>query len=172
MEISTNQEEAKNSEDSNEKKTIMVVDDEENNLVILETYLNEAGYDVITAVNGQEAWDFIKIFGQDVSLILLDRMMPVMDGMQFLSYLKGHPKHSDIPVIMQTAAAQKDQVVEGMNSGVYYYLRKPFEEAKVLQLVSEAMQGKRNLRELKKRNYGQEDAVGNYCIDPSLYKNL
>lgn len=154
------------------KRTIMVIDDDENNLTILETYLNDAGYEVITATNGSEAWDFVKIFGQDLSLILLDRMMPVMNGMEFLKLLKGHPKHSDIPVIMQTAAAMKHQVIEGLKSGVYHYLRKPFDESRVLELVEGAMKGQRNLRELRKKNRVDEENSLTCVIDPSLYKNL
>jgi len=65
-------------------------------------------------------------------------MMPVMNGIEFMKLLKGHRLYSDIPVIMQTAAALKEQVVECKNSGIYHYLRKPFEEERVLQLVREA----------------------------------
>lgn len=119
-------------------RVILVVDDVETNLQILETYLSDAGYEVVTAENGAEAQDFIKLFGDGVALILLDRMMPVMNGIEFMKLLKGHRLYSDIPVIMQTAAALKEQVVECKNSGIYHYLRKPFEEERVLQLVREA----------------------------------
>ena len=153
-------------------RTIMVIDDDENNLTILETYLVDAGYEVITATNGSEAWDFIKLFGQDISVILLDRMMPVMNGMDFLKLLKGHPKHFDIPVIMQTAAAMKNQVAEGIQSGVYYYLRKPFDQTKVMELIEGALRGQRNLRELRKKNMIDKEKSISCVVDPNMYKNL
>ena len=154
-------------------ETVMIIDDDENNLLILETYLHDAGYEIITATNGSEAWDFIKLFGDDISLILLDRMMPIMNGMEFLKLLKGHPKHSDIPVIMQTAAAMKHQVAEGISSGVYYYLRKPFDETKVIELIKSALSGERNMRKKRTQNVMIDEGKKNSIIvDPDLYKNL
>lgn len=160
------------SETELEKQLILVVDDEEANLQILESYLTDAGYEVVTAENGAEAWDFVKLFGERVGLILLDRMMPVMDGIEFMKLLKGHRYYSDIPVIMQTAAALKEQVIECKNSGIYHYLRKPFEEERVLQLVSEAMRGVRNLRELRRRNLVKNNAYIDTAIDQDIFKNI
>jgi CheY-like chemotaxis protein len=155
-----------------ESQIILVVDDEEANLQILETYLTEAGYEVVTAENGAEAWDFVKLFGERVSVILLDRMMPVMDGIEFMKLLKGHRLYSDIPVIMQTAAALKEQVIECKNSGIYHYLRKPFEEERVLQLVREALSGFRNLREVRRRNLCKNNSAIDSAIDQDIFKNI
>ena len=155
-----------------QSRIILVVDDEETNLLILETYLTEAGYEVVTAENGAQAWDFIKLFGDGVSLILLDRMMPVMDGIEFMKLLKGHRLYSDIPVIMQTAAALKEQVIECKNSGIYHYLRKTFEEERLLQLVAEAMSGFRNLREIKRKNLCKNNSMIDTVADQDIFKNL
>lgn len=155
-----------------ENQIILVVDDEEANLLILETYLTDAGYEVITAENGAEAWDFVKLFGDRISLILLDRMMPVMNGIEFMKLLKGHRSYSDIPVIMQTAAALKEQVIECKNSGIYHYLRKPFEEGRVLQLVKEAHSGFRNLRELRRKNLCKNNSIMDAAVDQDLFKNM
>ncbi|PIR32497.1 MAG: hypothetical protein COV36_04160 [Alphaproteobacteria bacterium CG11_big_fil_rev_8_21_14_0_20_44_7] len=160
------------SQQSNEKPTILVVDDEENNLAILESYLIDAGYDVITATNGKEAWDFLKIFGENVSLILLDRMMPVMDGMEFMKLLKGHPRHYEIPIIMQTAAAMRNQVEEGIKCGVYYYLRKPFDEEMVLKLIRQALKGRRNIRVLRKRQISDDGKSEDMYYSPTLFKDI
>jgi CheY-like chemotaxis protein len=155
-----------------ESRIILVVDDEETNLQILETYLTDAGYEVVTAENGAQAWDFIKLFGDGVALILLDRMMPVMNGIEFMKLLKGHRLYSDIPVIMQTAAALKEQVIECKNSGIYHYLRKPFEEERLLQLVAEALSGFRNLREIRRRNLCKNNTAIDSVIDQDILKNL
>ncbi len=155
-----------------ESQIILVVDDEEANLMILESYLNDAGYEVVTAENGAEAWDFVKLFGDRVALILLDRMMPVMNGIEFMKHLKGHRNYSDIPVIMQTAAALKEQVIECMNSGIYHYLRKPFEEERVLQLVREAMSGFRNINEIRRRSARKKHPAIDSAIDQDIFKNI
>ena len=155
-----------------DSRIILVVDDEETNLLILETYLTEAGYEVVTAENGAQAWDFIKLFGDGVALILLDRMMPVMNGIEFMKLLKGHRLYSDIPVIMQTAAALKEQVMECKNSGIYHYLRKPFEEERVLQLVGEALSGFRNLREIRRKNLCKNNSALDTVIDQDILKHL
>lgn len=153
------------------KNLILAVDDEENNLNILESYLSDAGYDVVTAINGKEALDFMNIFGDDVAIILLDRMMPEMDGIEFLKNLKGHRKHYDVPVIMQTAAAMPTQVKEGIDLGVYSYLKKPFSEDKVIKLVEQAMSGKRNIRVMRKQNKINNNQ-NIELTDPDLFKNL
>src|SRR5665648_793350 len=86
----------------------------------------------------------------DVDAIVLDRMMPRMDGMKVLSKLKSDSRLREIPVIMQTAAASSDQIVEGIRAGAYYYLTKPYEDIILLGIISAAIDGaaeKKNLRD-------------------------
>lgn len=93
------------------QKTVLIVDDEPNNLRALKIDLMEVSYNVLTAKDGQEGWEILQENKGDVCAIMLDRMMPRMDGMQFMKKLKSSPEISDIPVIMQTAAAEKEQVI-------------------------------------------------------------
>ncbi len=120
------------------KATLLIVDDEPNNIELLQLDL-EDDYEVISANDGLQAWELLQEHKENINAILLDRMMPNMDGMEFLNKLKGDDSVADIPVIMQTAAAEKEQVIEGIKAGVYYYLTKPYDPDLMLSLVHEAI---------------------------------
>ena len=136
--------------------TILAVDDEEINRDLLSEYLELAGYWPLTAKDGYEALNILNTNADDVHIILLDRMMPGMDGLEVLKKIKANPKLKHIPVIMQTAAAATQQVVEGIEAGVYYYLTKPFDKQTLLAIVNSAAQT------LEQR----------YLFSEELYKNL
>lgn len=136
--------------------TILAVDDEEVNRDVLSEYLEMAGYWPLTAKDGQEALNILNDNADDVHIVLLDRMMPGMDGLEVMKRIKAHPKLKNIPVIMQTAAAATQQIVEGIEAGVYYYLTKPFDKQTLLAIVSSAVQS------LEQR----------YLFSEELYKNL
>lgn len=129
--------------------TLLAVDDEPNNLRALKIDLEDAGYRVLTARDGKEAWDMLQS-SLGIEAILLDRMMPHMDGMQFMEKLKIDDRLSSIPVIMQTAAAEKEQVVEGIRAGVYYYLTKPYDRDIMLSIVYAAVNDYANYSQLRK----------------------
>lgn len=124
-------------------KKILAVDDEAKNLKLIEAYLEEDdSFDIELAENGLVAWEKLKQTTPDntFDLILLDRMMPEMDGMVFMQKLKSSNKYQHIPVIMQTAAAEKNQVEEGIKAGVYHYLTKPYDEETLLSIVRTCLQ--------------------------------
>ena len=104
---------------------VLVVDDEPINLEIIKETLADENMELVTAANGQEALDQMALDAFD--LILLDRMMPVMDGMAVLRTIKAEPAWRDVPVIMQTAAASPTEVREGIEAGAHYYLTKPYD---------------------------------------------
>lgn len=118
---------------------VLVVDDDPNNVEILELYLEDEECTVFTANDGEEALEVLQQHKDEISVILLDRMMPKMDGMQFMEKFKTDPSISSIPVIMQTGAAQKDQVAAGIAAGVYYYLTKPYDQELMLSIVRAAV---------------------------------
>lgn len=117
---------------------ILAVDDEEFNLDILVEYLEAESYAVVQATNGQEAWERLEQ-NPDIAVILLDRMMPVMDGMAFNSKVKEDQRFKHIPVIMQTAAAAQHEVEEGIKAGVFYYLTKPYKREMLMGIVRSAI---------------------------------
>ena len=105
---------------------ILVVDDEPLNLAIIEEYLcEEPSYVLDTAAEGGKCLVGTLAARPGYDLVILDRMMPILDGMALLRRMKGDARFSDVPVIMQTAAAAPDQVREGLAAGAYYYLTKP-----------------------------------------------
>ncbi len=124
--------------------TILAVDDEPNNLRALKLDLENTGYHVLTAGDGAQAWEILQQHKDDIKTILLDRMMPNMNGMEFMDSIKKDKTVSSIPVIMQTAAAEKEQMVEGIKAGVYYYLTKPYDIDVMLSIVFSAVNDYRN----------------------------
>ena len=114
-------------------KKILAVDDEKHIVRLIQVNLERAGYEVITASDGKEALD--KVASEQPNLVVLDVMMPVMDGFETLRSLKANPATRDIPVIMLTAKAQDADVFRGWQSGVDCYLTKPFNPMELLSFV-------------------------------------
>lgn len=121
------------------KHNILVIDDEPFNLDILQEHLEDVGYCVVTAEDGKQGLEIINSGQYKFDLILLDRMMPVLNGMEFLKEIKSHGEMGTIPVIMQTAAASDKDIIEGINAGAYYYLTKPFEPEVMVSIVKAAI---------------------------------
>ncbi|MCH8290491.1 fused response regulator/phosphatase [Candidatus Poribacteria bacterium] len=104
---------------------ILVVDDDIDILELLEMSLTSDGFNVVTASNGPSALEKTKAHKPD--LILLDLMMPDMDGFEVISKLKADPQTRTIPVIMLTARTQSHEKIEGLSAGADDYITKPFE---------------------------------------------
>ena len=120
--------------------TILVVDDEIQNRKLLEALLRPEGYLTLSAANGEEALALIA--GQAPDLILLDVMMPGMDGYQVASTLKADPATANIPIIMVTALDDAKARLAGLNAGAEDFLTKPVDRAELWLRV-------RNLLRLK-----------------------
>lgn len=114
-------------------KKIVLAEDEPQIARLIEFKLKKEGYQVTWKENGEEALKAIKADKPD--LILLDVMMPVMDGYEVLRRLKEDENLRSIPVVMLTARAQERDVVKGINSGAEDYITKPFHPAELLARV-------------------------------------
>src|SRR5206468_9982391 len=114
-------------------KKILAVDDERHIVRLVEVNLQRAGYEVVTAYDGREALEKVK--SEKPDLVVLDVMMPYMDGFEVLKHLKADPSTAEIPVIMLTAKAQDADVFRGWQSGVDCYLTKPFNPMELLTFV-------------------------------------
>lgn len=128
---------------------ILIVDDEPTNLEILKECLDSLEYNIVEASDGLEAWSILQKEEYQFDAILLDRMMPNMDGMEVLKQVKQSPSLKMIPVIMQTAAIAKHEILEGIKAGCYHYLTKPFEEDVLVSIVKTAVDDYRNYRILQ-----------------------
>jgi DNA-binding response OmpR family regulator len=114
-------------------KRILAVDDENDVLLIIKTGLECEGYDVITASNGEDGLATAKQEKPDA--ILLDVMMPKMDGFQVLRALKEDDATSAIPVIMLTGLSERQKIQKALISGTDYYIVKPFEFEELVQKI-------------------------------------
>jgi len=114
-------------------KKIVLAEDEPQIARLIEFKLKKEGYQVTWKENGEEALKAIKADKPD--LILLDVMMPVMDGYQVLRRLKEDESLRNIPVIMLTARAQERDVVKGIDMGAEDYITKPCHPAELLARV-------------------------------------
>ena len=112
---------------------VLVVDDQADNLLILEDALSDV-YDVHPAVNGREALRYLNGGGR-ADLILLDVMMPEMDGYEVLRSLRASPGSQDIPVIFVTALAADTDEELGLSLGAVDYVTKPVKPALLLARV-------------------------------------
>jgi CheY-like chemotaxis protein len=138
---------------------ILAVDDEEFNLDIVEHHLVRDGHQVVQAQDGLIALQQLEEH-PDVDLILLDRMMPNLDGMEFLRRIKDNARFKEIPVIMQTAAAAPDQILQGIQAGVYYYLTKPYDGPMLIGVVNSALDSVRITKKLQTKVRGYDRLLG------------
>lgn len=122
------------------KRQVLLVDDETINLEILQDYFeDEASLSTVAADGGEQAWELLQLPENDFKLILLDRMMPGLDGLGLLRRLKNDPRFARIPVILQTAADSAEAIREGLEAGAYYYLTKPYQRDKLIAIVHAAL---------------------------------
>ncbi|NVN93917.1 MAG: hybrid sensor histidine kinase/response regulator [Bacteroidetes bacterium] len=117
----------------NEDKYILAVDDNQENLRILSSLLRDEGYKIALALNGENALKILE--DNDIDLILLDIMMPIMDGFEVQKKIKENPKTKNIPVIFITAKNQTDDLVDGFKAGAVDYMSKPFKKDELLMRV-------------------------------------
>jgi CheY-like chemotaxis protein/anti-sigma regulatory factor (Ser/Thr protein kinase) len=122
------------------KSLILAVDDEALNLeILIEYFEEEADLTLHTADGGEAAWLMLQNPENHYDAILLDRMMPELDGIGLLKRIKASPRLAGIPVIMQTAANSAAQIREGLEAGAYYYLTKPYRRDNLLAIVHAAL---------------------------------
>ena len=116
---------------------ILIVDDEPFNLDLLEQELDEQNYTIERANDGAEALDKVPVFQPD--LILLDYMMPKMNGLEVLRHLREDAQYKKIPVILLTAKATQEDKVRGLDAGADDYVIKPFDSFELLARVRAMM---------------------------------
>ncbi len=141
-----------------DKERVLVVDDEQLNLFIIEEFLEQEDIELEMHSDPLAAWESLIAPESNFSLVVLDRMMPELDGMELLRRMKRETRFADIPVIMQTAASSPDQVREGLEAGAYYYLTKPYEPETLISIVRVAMEDRRARSQLRTRAAHLEEA--------------
>jgi len=116
-------------------KTVLLVDDEQRNVFALSSYLQAQDMNVIVAENGEQALQMIK--EHDPAIVLLDMMMPVMDGYETLAAMKQNGDLQRIPVIAVTAKAMKGDREKCLDAGAWDYVSKPVELKSLLEKMND-----------------------------------
>ena len=115
---------------------ILVVDDDIRNIFILSEFLSSHGADVITAHNGKESIDKLEANDNNIDIILMDIMMPVMDGYEATERIKENNKSKDIPIIALTAKAMQEDKEKALDAGCNDYVTKPIDTSLLLSILS------------------------------------
>lgn len=148
---------------------ILVVDDIISNVKLLEAKLAAEYFDVVTAYNGEEA---LKRIDEEMpDIVLLDVMMPGMDGFEVCKRIKSNPKTAHVPVVMVTALDQPSDRITGLESGADDFLTKPVDDtalfARVRSLVRlKMMNDELRMREETGQNMGLVEAAGETMVEP------
>ncbi len=123
-----------NQEDVFHDRTILVVDDDSRNVFAITSVLEERGLNVISAGNGREGIDRLKAH-PEISLVLMDVMMPEMDGYEAIGIIRKIPRYEHLPIIALTAKAMKEDRDNCIEAGANDYLAKPVDSQKLLSLL-------------------------------------
>ncbi|MBI2988554.1 MAG: response regulator [Deltaproteobacteria bacterium] len=127
------------------QRTALVVDDEPDIVRIVKTMLEGEGYEVWCANDGVEVFGFLDERIPDI--LIIDRMMPGMNGLEVIRRLKESPKTSSIPVIMLTSMDKFDDVTEGYRGGADGYLTKPFSKKQIINGINLVLSSRQTIQE-------------------------
>jgi CheY-like chemotaxis protein len=119
------------------KLKVLIVDDTETILLFEKMMLGRLGYEIVMARNGQEALDVA--LRDSLDLILLDIMMPVMDGLEACRRLKSNPQTQNIPVIMVTTKGEQSMIDEAFKAGCNEYTTKPIDTLTLLAVIKKVV---------------------------------
>ncbi len=119
--------------------TVLAVEDDMLSMKFLEAQIGQLGHKMLCAENGQIALEILQKHNYKIDVVLMDREMPVMDGLSAVRQIKSHPALRNIPVIMVTGADGRDELKEGLDAGVFYYLTKPVDEILLQSVLSAAV---------------------------------
>jgi len=122
------------------KPVILVVDDQTQNNDLLEAYLVPEGYEIIKATSGAEALE--KLAGNQIDLILLDVMMPGMDGFEVTRRIRQDQKNKLMPIILVTALKETEDRIQGIKAGCDDYISKPFDKMELLARIQSLLKVK------------------------------
>lgn len=125
---------------------ILIVDDHSQNVKFLETILQRENYDVISAFDGEEGMKLV--YDKHPDLILLDIMLPKVNGLEICEKLTKDPVTKDIPIILVTARVSADDTSVGLQAGAHDYIKKPFERVEIIARIKAALK----LREAQKKS--------------------
>jgi DNA-binding response OmpR family regulator len=128
---------------------VLIADDDVDHVTIVKAILEQHGYDALEAFNGEEALQEVE--KHDPDLVLLDIMMPKIDGIEVVRRLKDNPKTRDLPVIMFSAKSGTREIMESFNCGASNYLIKPIDTDRLLEKIQATLRKEEFRENLEKR---------------------
>jgi DNA-binding response OmpR family regulator len=134
-----------------EQAHVLIVEDNALDRALLDAHLSRDGFDTEFAGDGVEAWSMLDSHPDRYDLVLLDRTMPRMDGIELLRRIKADHRFLILPVILQSAMVGREEVIEGIRAGAYYYLAKPYDTEMLLSVVRTAASDRAASRDLQLR---------------------
>lgn len=140
------------------KETILIVDDEEDILELIKVNLKSEGYNILKAMTGEEAIKIAKHSSPD--LMVLDLMLPGIDGLEVTKYLRNNASTEDIPIVMLTAKGEESDIVTGLELGANDYMSKPFSPKELTARIRSILRRrKRNSKEAPVRVRQEGDMI-------------
>ena len=112
----------------------LVVEDNEHLSYLLTCMLQREGFNVVAARNGREAVDCITE-GEAVDIVLMDLMLPYLNGFELIGLIRAHPDWKRVPIIVLSARSQEDDVVKALRAGANDYVRKPYKPRELLARI-------------------------------------
>jgi DNA-binding response OmpR family regulator len=143
-------------------KKLLLIDDDESTLTLVSRYLSKSGYKTFIAKNGEEGFNILKLHNS-IELIVVDVVMPVMDGVEFCRLIRAENKFEHIPVLMLTAMSNITDKYVGFDAGADDYLTKPFEPLELLLRVQALL--KRNKSESNKNSNNPDEEKSSIAIN-------
>src|SRR5690349_4552398 len=128
---------------------VLIVDDNPHDRALLHEYLSREGYEIETAEDGVEGFHILERDPWRYDVLLLDRNMPRLGGVELLQWLKANAELRSLPVILQTASDSRADLIEAMKGGAFYYLTKPYDVEMLLTVVATAARDRANYRQLQ-----------------------
>ena len=152
-----------------DKPVILVVDDQPQNIELLEAHLVPQGYEIVKAANGEEALG--KLSGNQIDLILLDVMMPGMNGYEVCKKVKSDSGNAFLPIVMLTALDNMEAKIEGLKAGADDFLNKPFQKIELVARVNNLLKIKFLHDEVELRNHLISSMLHRY-VDGSVIEQI
>ncbi|MBI4870606.1 MAG: response regulator [Candidatus Riflebacteria bacterium] len=137
---------------------VLIADDDADHVTIVKAILEQHGYHALEAFNGEEALQEVE--KHDPDLVLLDIMMPKIDGIEVVRRLKDNPKTRDLPVIMFSAKSGTREIMESFNYGASNYLIKPIDTERLLEKIQATLRKEEFRETLEKRFKPGDDSAG------------
>ncbi len=152
----------------NVQPRILVVDDDDLNLDVLIECLRDEPYELVQAHDGAQALELLRQDRDGFDAMILDRMMPGMNGLEVMRELKANEQFKWMPVVMQTSAASPKEICEGMEAGVFFYLTKPFDQEVLLRMVHAAVEEGQKWESLSRNLQVQAKTIG--CLQQGRFR--